>query len=44
MVGIVGLTPGGFFAFLATGIVVVWASVVLAQRAVGPGPQEATAP
>jgi hypothetical protein len=44
VVGIVGLTPGGFFAFLATGIVVVWASVVLAQRAAGPGPQQTTAP
>jgi hypothetical protein len=33
VVGIVGLTPLGFFAFLATGIVVIWASVVLAQRA-----------
>ncbi len=44
VVGIVGLTPGGFFAFLATGIVVVWASVVLAQRVAGPGPQQTTAP
>jgi hypothetical protein len=44
LVGIVGLTPGGFFAFLATGIVVVWASVVLAQRAAGPGAQQTTAP
>ena len=42
VVGIVGLTPGGFFAFLATGIVVVWASVVLAQHAAGPGPQQTT--
>jgi hypothetical protein len=39
VVGIAGLTPAGFFAFLATGIVVVWASVVLAQRAGGPGPR-----
>jgi hypothetical protein len=31
--GILGLTPLGFFAFLATGIVIVWASVVLAMRA-----------
>jgi hypothetical protein len=44
VVGIVGLTPGGFFAFLATGIVVVWASVVLAQRVAGPGPPQTTAP
>lgn len=42
VIGIVGLTPGGFFAFLATGIVVVWASVVLAQHAAGPGPQQTT--
>ena len=41
VIGIVGLTPGGFFAFLATGIVIVWASIVLAQRAAGPGPQPA---
>jgi hypothetical protein len=33
VVGVVGLTPLGFFAFLATGIVVIWTSVVLAQRA-----------
>jgi hypothetical protein len=38
VVGIVGLTPGGFFAFLATGIVVVWTSVALAQRAADAGP------
>jgi hypothetical protein len=44
VVGIVGVTPAGFFAFLATGIVVVWASIVLAQRAGGPGPQRATVP
>jgi hypothetical protein len=44
VVGIVGLTPGGFFAFLATGIVVVWASIALAQRVAGAGPQHATAP
>ena len=44
VIGVVGLTPGGFFAFLATGIVVVWASVVLAQRAAGPEPQQAAAP
>jgi hypothetical protein len=33
VLGIVGLTPLGFFAFLATAIVIVWASVVLAMRA-----------
>jgi hypothetical protein len=41
VIGIVGLTPAGFFAFLATGIVVVWASVVLATQpdtAGGPPP------
>jgi hypothetical protein len=39
VVGIAGATPLGFFAFLATGIVIVWASVVLMQREAGPGPQ-----
>ena len=29
VIGIVGATPVGFFAFLATGIVIVWASVAL---------------
>jgi hypothetical protein len=33
VVGIAGLTPLGFFAFLATGIVIVWASVALAMQA-----------
>ena len=32
LVGIAGLTPAGFFAFLATGIVVVWASIALTMR------------
>lgn len=36
VIGIVGLTPVGFFAFLATGIVIIWASVALAQRAAAP--------
>jgi hypothetical protein len=31
VIGIAGLTPLGFFAFLATGIVIVWASVALAM-------------
>ena len=44
VVGIAGLTPAGFFAFLATGIVVVWASVVLTQQAAGHGPQQTVAP
>jgi hypothetical protein len=33
VIGIAGLTPLGFFAFLATGIVIVWASLALAMRA-----------
>lgn len=33
VVGIVGLTPLGFFAFLATGIVIIWVSVLLVMRA-----------
>jgi hypothetical protein len=33
VIGIAGLTPLGFFAFLATGIVIVWASVALAMQA-----------
>jgi hypothetical protein len=33
VIGVVGITPAGFFAFLATGIVIVWASVVLASSA-----------
>ncbi len=32
VVGIAGLTPAGFFAFLATGIVIVWASIALIMR------------
>ena len=32
VIGIAGVTPLGFFAFLATGIVIVWASVVLARK------------
>jgi hypothetical protein len=33
VIGIVGLTPLGFFAFLATGILIVWASIALATKA-----------
>jgi hypothetical protein len=33
VLGIAGLTPLGFFAFVATGIVLVWASVALAMQA-----------
>lgn len=33
VIGVAGLTPAGFFAFLATGIVIVWASIVLTQSA-----------
>ena len=32
VIGIAGVTPLGFFAFLATGIVIVWASVALAMK------------
>ena len=32
VIGIAGLTPLGFFAFLATGIVIVWASVALVRK------------
>jgi hypothetical protein len=44
VIGIISLTPGGFFAFLATGIVIVAASVVLAQRAGGGESQAVGAP
>jgi hypothetical protein len=33
VIGIAGLTPLGFFSFLATGIVIVWASVALMMKA-----------
>jgi hypothetical protein len=33
VVGIAAITPIGFFAFLVTGIVVIWTSVVLLRRA-----------
>ena len=33
VVGIAGVTPLGFFAFLATGIVIVWASIALTMNA-----------
>ncbi len=39
VVGIAGVTPLGFFAFLATGIVIVWTSIVLARK-----PDTATVP
>jgi hypothetical protein len=32
VIGIAGLTPLGFFSFLATGIVIVWASVALMMK------------
>jgi hypothetical protein len=32
VIGVVGLTPGGFFAFLATGVVIVWTSIALVQQ------------
>ena len=44
VVGIVGLTPAGFFAFLATGIVVIAASVALMRQAGASEPQPAGAP
>jgi hypothetical protein len=42
VIGIVGLTPAGFFAFLATGIVIIWTSVVLTQQAAAQAPPPAT--
>jgi hypothetical protein len=33
VLGIAGLTPLGFFAFVATGVVIVWASIALAREA-----------
>lgn len=39
VLGVVALTPGGFFAFLATGIVVIWTSVFLAMQVGGPESQ-----
>jgi hypothetical protein len=45
VVGIIALTPVGFFAFLATGIVIIWASVVLAMAVDTPaGPPPAASP
>jgi hypothetical protein len=43
VVGIASLTPAGFFAFLATAIVIVWASVALAREA-GPTASTGAAP
>jgi len=42
VIGIIALTPAGFFAFLATGIVVVWASVALTTQANAPEASAAT--
>jgi hypothetical protein len=44
VLAIFGLTPLGFFAFLATGIVIVWASVALAQAATAEAPPPRTTP
>jgi hypothetical protein len=44
VVGIVGLTPFGFFAFLATGIVIVWASVALTMQAAAPESSSTSTP
>jgi hypothetical protein len=42
VIGIAGVTPLAFFAFLATGIVIVWTSVALARK--GPATAAGTAP
>jgi hypothetical protein len=44
VVGIAGLTPAGFFAFLATGIVIVWASVALTMQAAAPESSSTSTP
>jgi hypothetical protein len=44
VVGIAGLTPAGFFAFLATGIVIVWASVGLTMQAAAPESSSTSTP
>jgi hypothetical protein len=45
VVGIVAVTPLGFFAFLLTGVVIVWASIVLARKAgTATGPPAAANP
>ena len=44
VVGIAGLTPGGFFAFLATGIVIIWASVALTRQAAAAEPSRRQLP
>ena len=44
VVGIAALTPLGFFAFLATGIVIIWASVALARAEAGSGTPPPAAP
>jgi hypothetical protein len=44
VVGIVAVTPGGFFAFLATGIVIIWASVALMRQATAVEPSSAATP
>jgi hypothetical protein len=44
IVGIVGLTPGGFFAFLATGIVIIWASIALMRQTTAVEPSSAATP
>jgi hypothetical protein len=45
VVGIAALTPAGFFAFLATGIVIVWTSIALIMEPnAGAGPTSAATP
>jgi hypothetical protein len=41
VLGVASLTPAGFFAFMATGIVIIWTSVVLLRRGDGPAPAPA---
>jgi hypothetical protein len=44
VIGIAGLTPAGFFAFLATGIVIVWASVAVTMQAAAPESSSTSTP
>jgi hypothetical protein len=44
VVGIAAVTPAGFFAFLATGIIVIWASIALYQRVDDGEPPQTAAP
>lgn len=44
VLGIAAVTPAGFFAFLATGIVIIWVSLVLTRRASASETPPAAAP